>query len=518
MDDRPSNILTLEAILKPLNQNLVYAYSGKEALKQVLKYDFSVILMDAHMPGLDGFETVKLMRMRDKSRYIPIIFLSASRLDELDIAQGYEIGAVDYIVKPINPAILYSKVQVFVDLFTQSIHTQALQIELQKRLQVEKELKQLAQRTQVILASAGEGIYGLNAKGIITFANPAAAHILGREISELVGQSLKIMLCPAKSEESKKWIWQKTPLFCALQNTGVYHNDDGIFLKKDGSKIPVEYIISPKQELGRSSGAVVVFKDITSRKRAEELDSQHQHQLAVAHQSQLNAVEEMASALAHELNQPLTSIANYARGSIRRLQTKHYNADELLYAFEQTASLAERAGKLIHHIKNFTRKGQLYYERIDINEIILNMSTLIGYEIKEAPIQIQYELLDVPLWAMVDKIQFEQVILNLLRNGIEAMNQTETTAKKQLTIRTDLSAENNNKIAEINVIDTGPGFLPGVTANLFDLYFTTKEHGMGMGLSICRTIIEAHGGGIAAKDNPDGGAFFQITLPLVSET
>jgi two-component system, sporulation sensor kinase E len=106
VDDNPSNLLTLEAILKPLNQILVYARSGKEALKQVLKYDFSVILMDAHMPELDGFETVKLIRMRDKSCYTPIIFLSAYHQDEINVNQGYEIGAVDYILKPINPMIL----------------------------------------------------------------------------------------------------------------------------------------------------------------------------------------------------------------------------------------------------------------------------------------------------------------------------------------------------------------------------------------------------------------------------
>lgn len=518
VDDNPSNILTLEAILKPLNQHLIHAYSGKEALKALLKYDFSVILMDAHMPGLDGFETVKLMRMRDQSRYTPIIFLSAFHRDEIDIAQGYEIGAVDYIIKPINPSILYSKVQVFVDLFTKSIHTQALQTELKKRLQVEKELKQLAQRTQMVLTSAGEGIYGLNAKGIITFANPTAAHILGREVHELVGQSLKIMLSPSKRDENKKETCQKDPLLHALQNNLVYHNDDGIFLKKDGSKIPVEYTISPKQETARCPGAVVVFKDITSRKHAEALVSQHQHQLALAHKSQLSALEEMASALAHELNQPLTSIANYTRGCIRRLHSKSHNTDELLYALEQTASLAERAGKLIHHIKNFARKGKLYYERIDINNIISNMGNLISYEIKNAPIRIHYELLETPLWVMVDKIQLEQVILNLLRNGIEAMNQTDDAQKKQLTIQTGLINENSNNLVEINVIDTGPGFLPDVKANLFNLYFTTKEEGMGMGLSICRTIIEAHGGGISAKDNPAGGALLQITLPLAEET
>lgn len=379
VDDNPSNVLTLEAVLKPLDQDLVYAYSGEEALKYVLKHDFSVILMDAQMPKLDGFETVKLIRMRDKSRYTPIIFLSAFHQDEIDIAEGYKIGAVDYILKPINPNILYSKVQVFVDLFTKSIQTQALQYELKKRLQ------------------------------------------------------------------------------------------------------------------------------------AEKLVAQHQHQLELAHKTQITALEAMSSALAHELNQPLAAIANYARGCIRRIQTE--GAENLMYALEQTAHLAERAGKIIHRINNFARKGKLYYELLHINDLISGMSHLVTYEIKDPDINIQYELLDGPLWVMVDKIQLEQVILNLLRNGIEAMGQPNQSEKKQLTVQTGLITENTNKQVVINIMDTGPGFLPEIAPKLFELYCTTKPHGMGMGLSICRTIIEAHRGSISAKTNPAGGAWLQITLP-----
>lgn len=510
VDDNPSNILTLEAVLKPLDQNLVYAYSGEEALKHVLKHDFSVILMDAQMPKLDGFETVKLIRMRDKSRYTPIIFLSAFHQNEIDIAEGYKIGAVDYILKPINPNILYSKVQVFVDLFTKSTQTQALQQELKKRLQAEKKLKQLAQKTQVILTSAGEGIYGINAKGVITFANPAAAHILGRENHELIHQSVEIILSPEKVQNNKKWTWKNDPLFLALQNNVYYHNDNGLFLKKDGSEIPVEYTISPK-EGNQLTGAVVVFKNISHRKQAEELAVQHQHQLELAHKAQITALEEMSSALAHELNQPLAAIANYTRGCIRRIQTD--STENLMYALEQTACLAERAGKIIHRIKNFARKGKLYYKLIHINELISGMSNLIAYEIKDLDISIQYELLDESLWVRIDKIQLEQVILNLLRNGIEAMDQPNQSEKKQLTIQTSLITENSNNLVVINIMDTGPGFLPEITTKLFDLYFTTKQQGMGMGLSICRTIIEAHGGSISAKNNSPRGAWFQVILP-----
>lgn len=512
VDDNPANILALEAVLTPLDQYLNRAGSGEEALKKVLQYDFSVILMDAQMPGLDGFETVKLIRKREKSRYTPIIFLSAFHQDEMDIAQGYEIGAVDYILKPINPNVLYFKVKVFVDLFTNSIHTQALQEALKKRLCAEKALKQLARRTQIILASAGEGIYGVDPKGRITFVNPAATHILGREAHELIDQPLQIMLGSTE--------WKQDPLFLALQKNIVFHNEEALFLKKDGNKIPVEYTIAPMQQKKWTgqAGAVVVFKDISNRKQAEALVLQHQHQLELAHKTRLSSLEEMASTLAHELNQPLASIANYTRGCIRRLEAKSTDKEGLLQALEQAACLAERAGKMVHRIKNFTRKGKLYYERIQINDLILGMSDLINYEIKCPDIRIQYELLDSPLWVMADKIQLEQVVLNLFRNGMEAVEQGHVSGEKQLTIQTGAVNENNQNRVKINVIDTGHGFLPEVRSKLFDLYFTTKLQGMGMGLSICRTIIEAHGGYISAKDNPAGGAWLQVRLPRINAT
>jgi C4-dicarboxylate-specific signal transduction histidine kinase len=260
-----------------------------------------------------------------------------------------------------------------------------------------------------------------------------------------------------------------------------------------------------------------MFKDISHRKRAEKLVLQHQHQLELAHKAQLSALEEMASALAHELNQPLASIANYTRGCIRRIHAKSVNMYEFVSTLDEVAGLAERAGKIIHRIKDFARKDKSYYERIHINELILGMCNLINYEIKDPNINIQYQLSDDSLYIMADKIQFEQVILNLLRNGIEAMCQIGANKNKQLIIQTGLMHEKNTQLVELSIIDTGPGFLTGVIDKLFDVYFTTKHQGMGMGLSICRTIIEAHGGNISAKDNPSGGAWLQVTLPLANE-
>lgn len=380
VDDLPQNLVTLEACLKELNQHLIFANSAKEALRYVLQYDFAVILLDVHMPIMDGFETARLIRSRDKSSYTPIIFVSALNKDDTDINQGYAMGAVDYIFKPINPVILRSKVKVFVDLFTKS----TLAINLQKELE--------------------------------------------------------------------------------------------------------------------------------NRQRAEHHARKQKRQLELAEVDRLNSMEEMTSALAHELNQPLATITNYVRGCIHRLKNGEYQSEQLLSALHRTAQQAERAGAILHRIKNFVRKNKLYYEAVAINDLILATAALLQEAIQEANVELIFELSNkAPPQMQLDKVQIEQVIVNLLRNGIEAL-QTCSQSKRQLQIQTKI---NSNKTLIIHIKDNGPGIAPEHLAGLFELYFTTKPQGMGIGLSICRTIIEAHGGNIIAKNNPDGGAWFQVTLPII---
>lgn len=250
--------------------------------------------------------------------------------------------------------------------------------------------------------------------------------------------------------------------------------------------------------------------DITARKHTEQLGRQHQVELA--HVARMNSMGEMASTLAHELNQPLAAIANYTKGCVRRLESGNFQLDQVLHAMRQAASQSERAGEIIHRMKNFVRKGKLYYEAADINKIIRDMAALINYEMREFPVNIQLELTEQIPHLPVDKVQIEQVILNLLRNAIEAM-QDAKTAKPKLLVRTLMPSSD---IMHVDVVDNGPGFSAEIAQQLLTPYFTTKPKGMGMGLAICRTIIEAHGGHLSARLNPEGGAWFQFTLPVTN--
>lgn len=383
VDDTPQNHISFKAVLEELNQNIVFANSAEEALRQILQHDFSVILLDVQMPGMNGFETAQLIRTREKSSYTPIIFLSAFNHSEIDVSQGYAMGAVDYIIKPVNPLTLRSKVKVFVDLFTKSTLAINLQNELKKRL------------------------------------------------------------------------------------------------------------------------------------NAEQRERKQQRRLELAETDRLSTIEEISSALAHELNQPLAAIKNYVQGCINRLNSNNYRVEELVMALQHASHQAERAGTILHRIKNFVRKGKLYYESVSINELITAITFLMQDLIEENGPHLRLKLSESKLPPIyLDKLQIEQVILNLLRNGIEILKSYPRQTKPELIIRTLLDKKRKKLI--IKVEDNGPGIQAENMPKVFELYYSTKLNGMGIGLSICRTIIEAHGGQISASNNASGGACFQITLPLLT--
>jgi C4-dicarboxylate-specific signal transduction histidine kinase len=251
-------------------------------------------------------------------------------------------------------------------------------------------------------------------------------------------------------------------------------------------------------------------QQMVERRQAEaEL---HQHQQLLAQAARISSMGEIGSAIAHELNQPLTAILTFTQGCIRRLEA-HEGMQQILKNLLVVTEQASRAGEIIHRLKDFARKGETKCEIHSIDKIIDSVATLITYEIQDKPITLQFQLaLELPS-IMVDKIQIEQVLVNLLRNSIEAMQEAHTPIPT-IIICTQLLA--NHQI-EIAVRDNGPGFAPEIASKLLDPYFTTKPHGMGMGLSISRTIIENHGGFLTAINDKNGGGLFRFTLPTVKE-
>jgi signal transduction histidine kinase len=250
--------------------------------------------------------------------------------------------------------------------------------------------------------------------------------------------------------------------------------------------------------------------DITERKQAEELSRQQQEKLQMT--SRLITVGEMASTLAHEMNQPLAAIANYTKGCVRRLRSGNWNAAELLDALDKTALQAERAGKVIQRVRGFLSKRDPVFSACDVNDIIRGVVTLIEIEAENNGVAITLELERALPRARCDAIMIEQVVLNLAKNAIEAMQEVAMPSRR-LVFRTSLGT---NDTVHVVVSDSGPGVPENFEEKLLAPFYTTKALGMGLGLHICRSIIEAHAGRLWATRNPEGGARLVFSLPVAA--
>jgi two-component system sensor kinase FixL len=249
-------------------------------------------------------------------------------------------------------------------------------------------------------------------------------------------------------------------------------------------------------------------RDITERKQAEAEARQHQAELA--HLLRVGTIGEMAAGLAHEINQPLSAIVSYAKGCARRMRASREPSPELLDAMEQIAAQAVRADQIVRRLRSFVRKQEPKRERVDLNDLVRDVARLAVSETRQHKTTMRLHLAAELPPIQADGIQIEQVILNLVRNGLEAMHHP-SAEEAVLSIRT---AVNDDDTVEVAVSDSGEGLAPEHADKMFDPFFTTKAHGLGMGLSISRSIIEAHGGRLWATPNPERGATFRFTVPV----
>jgi len=257
---------------------------------------------------------------------------------------------------------------------------------------------------------------------------------------------------------------------------------------------------------GRPVG-LYIATDVTDRKRTEELARQQQERLEMT--SRLTTLGEMASTLAHEINQPLTAIANYSMGCVRRLRSGDWRREDLLEALEKSAAQAERAGGIIQRVREYLRKRDPAPAACEVNALIASVTGMIEAEAGRRGARIRLALDPLVPPAIADRIMIEQVLLNLIKNGLDAMQQTPAPSR-EITIST---ASDERNLVCVEIADRGCGLPPQLKDHLFIPFFTTKPDGMGMGLHICRSIVERHGGRLVATPNPGGGTRFRFTLP-----
>jgi two-component system sensor kinase FixL len=276
--------------------------------------------------------------------------------------------------------------------------------------------------------------------------------------------------------------------------------------RKDGSTFPMELSVGEMRS-GNRRYFTGFIRDLTERQQTEARLQELQSELV--HISRLTAMGEMASALAHELNQPLSAIANYLKGSHRLIASRSDpESARLKGALDKATEQALRAGDIIRRLRDFVSRGESEMQVESLTKLIEEASALALVGAKQHGVRVRFNI--DPLFDLVfaDKVQVQQVLLNLMRNAIEAMAEA-ASPRRNLVLSTKLVDED---MVETSVADTGPGVAPEVAAQLFQPFITTKRQGMGVGLSISRTIIEAHGGQLWVEPNPGGGAVFCFTL------
>jgi PAS domain S-box-containing protein len=509
VDDRPANLVALEATLAPLGIRTVTAVSGPEALRHLLAEEFALVLLDVQMPGMDGFETAALMKRHPRTAHIPIIFVTAIHREPAHLFRGYERGAVDYMTKPFDPNILRSKVRVFVDLFTKE-----RQLREQSALIHERESRDREHRTEerfrALLDSMPLCVWALGADGTPVYANRSWLEYAGADAG---AQGPMAALHPEDEAAVR------TDVQIALKRGEPIELEYRLRSARDGSyRWHAVRFLPQRDPDGIITGWIGTATDIENFKRAQDAHAElavKEREAREAAEAANRAKDEFLATLSHELRTPLNAMVGWTQ----MLRSRTLSADKEQKALETIERNARAQAELIEDILDVSRiiAGKLRIEihPVDLPSIVDVAVDAVRPAAEAKGIVLERRTGELPQRFSGDAVRLQQSIWNLLSNAIKF-----TPAGGRVEL--DVGADDREVI--VQVTDTGCGISPEFKPYVFDRFrqrdsSSKRTHGgLGIGLAIVRHIVELHGGSVTCESaGADRGATFTVRLPIRDE-
>jgi PAS domain S-box-containing protein len=515
VDDDPRNLIAVEEVLRSPGIEIVKADSGEAALREVLQEDFAVILLDVQMPRLDGYEVASLIRNRPRSSRVPILFLTAFNKDDMHVFKGYSAGAVDYVFKPIEPLILRSKVDIFVDLYrkTEEIRRQGEQERRllmenlhvrSEKLRTEQALRRREEHQALVLQSLPIALYTASVQ-----EDHRQLHFTNESIERITGFRPEAFL-----ERPDFWSSRINPedrerVLTELQRL---EEDGAVNLEyrwrcADGvERHFLDQTVLMRDDEGRPREFFGMWFDITERKQMEQ---------NLLHASKLEAVGRLTGGIAHDFNNMLSVVI----GNLDLLKKTIQGNEKAERRVRMALESAQHCADLTYRLLTFSRRQALQVSTIDVSVLMPSLLELMRRTLGEhinASLECEQDIWPI----QVDRAQFEAALLNLAVNARDAMpDGGDLTISVENRVIEEGKSLDGGEYVVISVSDTGTGMPPEILQKVFEPFFTTKENGKGtgLGLSMVYGFVQQCHGHVEVDSTPNAGTTIRIFLPKSQE-
>ena len=537
VDDRAENLLALEAILEPLHQRLVRASSGEETLRRLLERDFALILLDVQMPGMNGFETARIIKSRERSKYIPIIFLTAISKEEAYVFEGYSVGAVDYLFKPFQPEILRSKVAAFVDLYVRQRNVAAKEALVRESERREMELRHMRElwesqaRFREVVTSALDAIILFDEAGTVTLFNSAAETMFGCSSAEAVGSPIARFFADEEQSVRELRLFAEERDAQRVARQAVTTNILELTAKRpSGDSFPIEGSVSLLKSRNDRM-YTLILRDVSERVRHEEMLKQQAVSLAntmgelKALNDELNerqqdleramtARSRFYASMSHELRTPINAVLGYSTLLLENIYGPLNEKQK--EGIERTHKAAKHLLELVNDVLDLSKieagKIDLRLQPVSFPSLIEDLFVTVRPLADQYGSSLRIEHTGESIRVVSDPRRVRQILLNLLSNAIKF--------GRGKPIRVTLARRDDSGIT-VEVIDEGEGIAPDDQERIFQEFVqlgkTQLTEGTGLGLPISRRLAELLRGSLTLHSELGRGSTFRLSLPPTAE-